>query len=433
MSVADKTKIALIANAEGVAATTGKLYAALPFDNSADPTVTRALDTATRVNSVGNIENVVANKGRISYELGTNKCPNILVEKNSTNIFQFTEDFSNGYWAVNLGTLTANTTIAPNGTLTADTYVKTSAVNTVSEVRSSLSPYLVTGIHTMSIFVKTINATSVLLRLDSSGNTCNTTFTFATKTFVNSGPNVISSTFEEFKDGWIKLSITGNVLLTSWTISLVNLFSNATGESLYIWGAQLETGTLSTSYVPRLDATAVTRNADVITKTGISSIIPQTKGGLFFDGYLQAGSLSDGATRIPISIFNSNSPTQNSLYIFRFNNVIGFEIFVAGVSQGINSTNLFLPLKNKRIKILITYELNNVKFYINDLLVFTDTSSLIPTLNSFSKCSPVSGSQWDGLIKAVAVTDELDATEIDQLFQFSSYAEMASEMLYTTN
>lgn len=87
MSVATKTRIALISNAEGIASTVGKLYTALPTDTSADPTVTRALDTATRINSSGNIETVVANKGRITFERDITKCPNLIVERTRTNLF----------------------------------------------------------------------------------------------------------------------------------------------------------------------------------------------------------------------------------------------------------------------------------------------------------------------------------------------------------
>jgi hypothetical protein len=53
-----------------------------------------------------------------------------------------------------------------------------------------------------------------------------------------------------------------------------------TQDNLHLWGAQLEAGAYPTSYIPTTTAT-VTRNADAISKTGISDLIGQTEGVLF--------------------------------------------------------------------------------------------------------------------------------------------------------
>ena len=69
------------------------------------------------------------------------------------------------------------------------------------------------------------------------------------------------------------------------TNSLFEVGNNTSGalRSFYAWGAQLEQGTVATSYIPTTTA-AITRGEDRITKTGITSLIGQTEGTFYFEG-----------------------------------------------------------------------------------------------------------------------------------------------------
>ena len=165
------------------------------------------------------------------------------------NLLLFSEQFDNPYYFKNLGTLTTNQTTAPDGSLTADLFTKTSGVNTVSELRVG-GVYSSTGIHTYSIYVKQNVGDNVLIRLDLVGNTANATFNFSTKTISTVGANAISATATELSDGWFRLSLTGNVTSTAWSISIINLFTNPTNDSVYVWGAQLNEGATAGDYAP---------------------------------------------------------------------------------------------------------------------------------------------------------------------------------------
>ena len=68
-----------------VAYKAGKLYSLFPSDGSGDFTTTRALDTATRFNSEGIRETVLANVPRIDHSHGT--CGELLVEPTRINLF----------------------------------------------------------------------------------------------------------------------------------------------------------------------------------------------------------------------------------------------------------------------------------------------------------------------------------------------------------
>jgi hypothetical protein len=59
-------------------------------------------------------------------------------------------------------------------------------------------------------------------------------------------------------------------------------------KTLYIYHAQLEGGTYPTSIIPTTTA-AVTRLADACSKTGISSLIGQTEGTLYWEGRIVEG------------------------------------------------------------------------------------------------------------------------------------------------
>jgi hypothetical protein len=59
--------------------------------------------------------------------------------------------------------------------------------------------------------------------------------------------------------------------------------TSASGTAqFYAWGAQVELGSVATSYIPTTTE-AVTRSADIIRKTGITSLIGQSEGTVYFE------------------------------------------------------------------------------------------------------------------------------------------------------
>jgi hypothetical protein len=247
---------------------------------SRDFTVTRAT-TATRVNSAG------------------------LVQLVPYNILQWSESFENTVWLKTLGTLTTNVTTAPNDTLTADLFTKTSAINTVSDV-TQLNVFSRVGIYTLSVFIKPFVGNQVLLRIDASNNSCNSTFNFTTKTFTSSGANFISASYEELPNGWFRLFLTGNVEYISWNVSICNLFYNPINDSMYIWGAQLVEGTNALTYLPTTTRLNIPR-IDYSTGSPALLIEPQrTNLFIFSEQYDNANWIKADAT---INVNSTTSPS----------------------------------------------------------------------------------------------------------------------------
>lgn len=268
MSLLDKASLILTPNAVKAS----KLYSIVPSNGNGDMTVVRAT-TATRVNSLGLIENVASNVARLNYE---GNCPSLLLEPQRTNLVTYSEDFS--FWGITeLNTSGTppyiNQGISPNGTLTADKIIP-NIVNGVH--RYTTQPLTVTSgvAYTFSVFMKRNDYDFLFFRENINGTYENTFFNLASvgTGTIGAGRTAI---IKDYGNGWIRCSVTS--IATSTSISIGIGVSNANnsisiiGDNVkfnYIWGAQLEQGAYPTSYIPTV-ASTVTRNADLISRNNI--------------------------------------------------------------------------------------------------------------------------------------------------------------------
>jgi hypothetical protein len=217
-----------------------KIYSQIPTSGDGDLQFTRA-SNATRVNSAG------------------------LIEKVRTNLALYSEEFDNAYWSKPVGwTVTPNATTSPTGTLTADEVTPTNfnSLNRSFSVSSSTS-------YTPSIYLKknTTNFSWVSLSF-SGGAAINygyqvdwSTFTIA---LISGRTAAVSPKFESVGNGWYRISFgcaSGNNTSASFQIIPD---SSAGTNSLYLWGAQYETGDIATDYIPTTTAAvSVGMTADV--------------------------------------------------------------------------------------------------------------------------------------------------------------------------
>ena len=261
----------------------GKLYSIKPTSGAGDLDVVRAT-SATRVNASGLIEVVGNNIPRLDYTNGS--CPSILVEPQRTNLLLRSEEFNNAYWTKSSTTVTANDAVAPSGTMTADKLVDNN-IFSGHDVRRSIA--MTSGIsYTFSVFAKIGEIRWVVLRYVSGGafSTNHIVFfdlqngtAFNSPSFPSTGFSIIS-----IGNGWYRCSITQAATSTDNGIASIFLSINGTGttyagngtDGIFIWGAQLEAGSNATSYIPTQGST-VTRNADVISKSGLSGITTITE------------------------------------------------------------------------------------------------------------------------------------------------------------
>jgi hypothetical protein len=290
-----------------------KLYAIKPTNGTGDLDVTRAT-TATYVGTDGLIKTARVNEVRFDYTNGS--CPSILVEPQRTNLALRSEEFENSSWLFTglQGSITSNTTISPNNTLTADAFVG-SGVNGIQGFFQAIN--VVSGSnYSLSLFAKkgTNNFIQITGGLVSFGTQVFANFDLQNGTIGNKG-TLTNANIENYGNGWFRCVVSGVAIANNtqgtFVICMPTSSASIRGEqnsltnSVNLWGAQLEAGSNATSYIPTT-ASAVTRNADVISKTGLSGISTITE------------TFENGTTNVI-----SGSPTSYTMSQGRIKQVIG--------------------------------------------------------------------------------------------------------------
>ena len=315
------------------------LYSQIPDSGAVDFDVTRAT-TAYRTNASGILESVASGVPRLDYPIGGG-CPSLLIEPAATNLALRSEEFNNVSWLTADTTVTANAETSPSGALTADTMTVSTSDSAVRQVTA-----LGAGTYTFSVFVKlTAQTTAGLVRLQAQVD----------------GSNV--SSFFIPTTEWQRVTLTVTAVTN---VTLVRIRGLAFVGTLAIWGAQLETGSVATSYIPTVAATA-TRNADVISKTGVSGFIGQSQGTLYAEVDIRrtvAGNivvLDDGDTSDFISIEKTVTRTIR-VRIRRANGTITTIVTSSVLSIGIH-------------KIALGYTNGDYALYIDGVSAGTSTNS----------------------------------------------------------
>jgi len=359
---------------------TGKLYTPVATTSggvvlgaSGDFNVTRAT-TATRVNASGLIEVVASGIPRLDYYTsgGTAGCPALLVEPSGTNLALQSEAFNTTWSSVQLlafnsgSVINTTGTLDPYGTNVADLIVP----NAVSDQhRLDQTTTSVSGSYTFSVFMKAAGYNFGRLRIGTVGST----FNLASGTIGSTDSGIVSS-IQPFGNGWYRCVISKAASAAN-EIIRINVNQALTGDyagngtsGIYVFGAQYETGSVATSYIPTTTTTA-TRNADVITLSGaVSGCIGQTEGTIYAEVDIRAINIEGYMIRIGLASFD------NTIYLTRSsaNNVS------AVIRQG--GSNIFSAatsgLGAGRFKIALAYSNNSHVLYVNGNAIASGTTAL---------------------------------------------------------
>ena len=357
----------------------GTLYSIKPTSGAGDMTVVRAT-TATRVNSAGLIESVANNVPRLDYSNGT--CPSILVEPQRTNLLQYSEQFNNAYWELgSVASVTANTTISPDGTQNADTLTANGAGSLFVRYNVFLGTAQTCS---NSVYAKKNNNRYVGLR-NSGTISAHDVFDFDTKTWTNNSGAVLS--YDELPNGWFRLkSVNTDAVNLNYYWSVIPAVSTAGAENttasnlnVYIWGAQAEqNASYPTSYIPTTSA-AVTRNGDAIYKTGISALIGQTEGTLFLYADIQKHNESD----FYIAISNGAS-LGDAIYLYQPSSG-NIQILTRKTGNGDGTITIAAANWTAGLnKVAIAYTATTIEVFINGVSKGSTTFTALPTLSQLT-------------------------------------------------
>jgi hypothetical protein len=354
---------------------TGKLYtqiattsAGVVLGSSGDFNVTRGT-TATRFNSAGLIESVASGVPRLDYYTsgGTAGCPALLVEPAATN-FAPNANLMNVLDTPTVSggvTFTTGSTdfLAPDGASgSINKYVGGNASGSSQSTRYAGTSVAVSasGTYRFSLFVKAgatnpLNFCAIQFALfTGASGTATSYFSLASGTALTSG-----SSIENYGNGWYRCisapytvasgDLSGTVYFSfaPSSGSLSFAASGALNLTAYTWGAQIEAGSIATSYIPTTTG-SVTRNGDVISVSGaVSGCIGQTEGTIYAEFDIR----SNSANRRLIAL--SDNTSTNSIFIWSLSNILYAQIQATTIT-------IINPISDGRHKVALAYQQNGV-------------------------------------------------------------------------
>jgi len=218
MSLLDKASLIVTPNA----GKTGKLYSVIPSDGSGDLTVIRAT-TATRVNSAG------------------------LIEVVPRNLLTYSNGFNAGTWAQARMSIVNNTTISPDGNLNASSFIEDLSLESHPLYVYNI-PYIIGQSYNVSIYVKKGSRDYLVITATGSGA--------ATFNLNNGTTSSLNAIITPYNNGFYRCSFTFiptssvSEIYFEPAINGVTYYQGNGSTSLYIYGAQLDQGSLATEYFP---------------------------------------------------------------------------------------------------------------------------------------------------------------------------------------
>jgi hypothetical protein len=312
---------------------------------------------------------------RFDYDPVTLAPKGLLIEEQRTNLFTYSEQFDNADWTKGNTSITANTVVAPDGTLTGDALVENTA-NTTHVVFQNKT--VSAGTFTASVYAKAAGRTKFQFS-SISGGFPGATFdlTAATATVVGS---TTSASITSVGNGWFRCTATRT--LAAGTDQCQIRLNDAAGAStytgdgtsgIYIWGAQLEAGAFATSYIPTV-ASQVTRAADSASMIGNNFARWYVQGvGTLFANF---NTVNQGS--IGVAALTGAAPINNRIMLYQNGSFTNYQAQVINsgsteIQQGIPAT----VLGNN--KFALGLSTNNSAVSGNGSVSTTDTSCIIPT------------------------------------------------------
>ena len=211
------------------------VYSPVPTNGNGDLTFTRA-SNGTRINSAG------------------------LVEVAPWNLLEYSEDFTNGVWSKYQSSVSANTTTAPNGTLTADSLIE----NTATDIHITFQIITISaGVTTISIYAKANTRNHIVLYSYDNVSQFYFSNIFDLSNGTTTGAN---QSIENVGNGWYRCSFTFTTTVSGSHYVYValnngtniNYAGNGT-SGVYIWGYQANIGSTAKPYFPTTDRLNVPR------------------------------------------------------------------------------------------------------------------------------------------------------------------------------
>ena len=344
-----------------------------------------ATTTAPITNYIPALQSAASGVARFEHNPVTGESLGLEIEEQRTNLLTYSSEFDNAAWTKTRASITANTIVAPDGTLTGDKIVENTDSNTHLIFASSIT-YVSGAPYTQTVYMKAGERTFGYLVFPSgqgfSANIGVAVNLTTGETATLGSPTSSSAT--SVGNGWWRVSVTASPNATSGrsayigTADSLTVLDSTAGNGfsgIYIWGAQLEAGAFATSYIPTV-ASQVTRSADVsvMTGTNFSSWYRADEGTLY------AETISPNSfSRTQFSINNDTNdnkiePSITSTNIYQL--AVNLSGSAVGRPESANTTTANSPAKTAG-----AYKVNDFAASLNGGTVGTDTSGNLPIVD----------------------------------------------------
>lgn len=378
-------------------------------------------------------------------ENGTFYPAGTLLEPEIENLMPYSEDFNS--WSdksnISVSTDTAETN-APDGTQTADKITNTANETSLSNTISSI-----TGTHTVSVYVK-YSGTTNWARMASGAGNPQAWFDINNGT-VGTQLNGAVGRIQPVGNGWYRCIMTANFSgVAGFGIgpsSANGSTIEGSGNSLYVWGYQIEANSYDTSYIPTTSSTATrgrdfvssgitsTRSADTSTSSSLtrqpdvatisgstySNLFDPNPTGTVYCEYNREYSESTVNTTSRVWTFSRETTSNNVQIRCDGSGNEGFYLVDGGTTSSVGITSV-LPVKTFR-KTACAWDNTTMASSFERVGISTTTmNSSLPfglPITEFSIGSfPAFGRQLNGNIKRLTYwTEKLSNTQLERLTQ----------------
>nr|BAR33201.1 hypothetical protein [uncultured Mediterranean phage uvMED] len=331
-------------------------------------TATRA-GTATFTDANGNIATAPSDTVRVDYVDGV---PMILCEPSATNLLPYSEDFSNAAWVKADTSITSNAGTSPDGGNNASLLTVNSS--SVSYLREFLS--ISATAHTFSIYAKAGTATDIQLYVVEQGVTSGTAdVNIQSGVVTNATSNWNGGvTTEDVGNGWFRIRGTRTFTTSASNHGIGVAATGQNGLNFYLWGAQLESGSVATSLIRTSGSTATRAKDDlVISGSAFSDFFNASEGTTYIE------TAPKTTTNLPhiFEYHNSSDANANRMGIYLPSATSNAYVRSSGVTTASLSPGTINL--NQLNRVAISYKVNDILGSVNGSSEVSDTSAALPS------------------------------------------------------
>lgn len=344
--------------------------------------------TATYFNSSGVMQTASASTPRFDYNMSTLQPQGLLLEPTATNLNVCSENMNlTTCWHTEGGTpmtVNLNATNAPDGNNTADRLNQAGDSWAYADLPATSPnvPYV------FSVYVKSPGSVGTIrLSIQEA--------TGAYTTWATANVSVTTS--------WTRVYITGTKTNSNVMRFLIYMGSGHLSQ-VYAWGAQVELGTMPSSYIPVPSTSTVTRAAETLTMNSVSWF-NATQGSLFAE-YVNTRTEATATNSRVLGFFNTNvAGTFAQNFIEISDNDTTVSSGVTNASTGQFSPSASVNAAGTVNRQAITYKANDFTSSINRAAVTSDSAGTLPTINYGYIGSQPDGNQRSRYIRKIQYYD----------------------------